>query len=354
VEFVERFAGLEELGPAPGATALLRRAGVQLAAAISRVIPSPFGEVSAAMLLGRGEDLPSNLSDDARRAGLSHTLVLSGFNISKAVAFAAIAASLLPRTLRIFTAVLTGITLAGISGFGASAIRAAFGVAAAGFATWRFRRADPATALLLALLAMSWANPLALAYSLSLQLSALATLGVVAFSERLALLPIIRAIPATAGLREAAASTLAAEILVAPLIAWKIGLLPVLGLPANVLAGPAVPVAMLAALVAAPLGFLGFAPQPIAALLALPAQWFSAVASRTADFSFASISAALTSAQAALLLVLVTAAALVAIVLERRERRLRDAPLIERLTAAIIETEKRPAVAGRRAQIDIS
>jgi competence protein ComEC len=92
-------------------------------------------------------------------------------------------------------------------------------------------------------------NPFTLAFDPSFQLSALATLGLVAFT------PIFAAqlawIPTRFGLREIASSTLGTQTAVLPLLLYQTGNLSIVGLPANILALLPVPIAMFFSIIAA-------------------------------------------------------------------------------------------------------
>jgi competence protein ComEC len=96
-------------------------------------------------------------------------------------------------------------------------------------------------ALLVALLVMVLVNPLLLLYDPGLQLSCIATLGLILGT------PIIEpklAWMRTAFMREIIATSIVAQVAVLPLLLYQSGNLSVVALPATVLATPVIPLAM--------------------------------------------------------------------------------------------------------------
>jgi competence protein ComEC len=133
-----------------------------------------------------------------------------------------------------------------------------------------------------ALVMVLW-DPFTLAFDPSFQLSVLATLGLIAFTPWFAAR--LTWITERFGLREIAASTLATQTAVLPLLLYQSGQLSLYSLPANLLALIAVSPAMFASFAAAFAGvFLG----PIAPFVALPAYLLLGYVIKVAEF-FASL-----------------------------------------------------------------
>jgi competence protein ComEC len=132
-------------------------------------------------------------------------------------------------------------------------------------------------------------NPFTLAFDPSFQLSALATLGLIAFT------PVFDArlqwLPARFGLREIAVSTLGTQLAVLPLLLYQNGQLSPYALPANLFALAPVPLAMLLSFVASIGGMLF---GSLATPLAFPAYallWYIiAVAKFSSSLPFAAVS----------------------------------------------------------------
>lgn len=215
---------------------------------IQNVLPEPEAGLMAGIVLGT-ETLPKNLSNDFRAAGLSHIVVLSGYNItvvSNAVLSTALYFSV---ALAPFLAIFSVLLFVLMSGAGASAIRAGI-MAIVALLGKRFGKTYHAgRALFLAAFVMVLWNPMTLLYDPSFHLSFLATLAMIYFS------PIIekyiskfKFITEKFNLRDTLATTFAVNIFVLPYILYMSGKIQILSLPANMLVLPAVSATM----------FLGF------------------------------------------------------------------------------------------------
>ncbi len=71
---------LIERAPAP--MAVLNSIRSRLSASLEQNLPSPHAELARALLLGQRDDLPSELSEEWRRAGTAHLLAISGLHVS--------------------------------------------------------------------------------------------------------------------------------------------------------------------------------------------------------------------------------------------------------------------------------
>ena len=131
-------------------------------------------------------------------------------------------------------------------------------------------------------------NPYTLLFDPSFQLSALATLGLIVFTPHVA--KVLGFIPARMHLREIAASTLATQLTVLPLLLYQSGTLSLVALPANLLALIAVPPAMALSAFASLAGIIA---GTLAPFFAFPAyallSYIISVAEFFASLPFASI-----------------------------------------------------------------
>jgi competence protein ComEC len=135
------------------------------------------------------------------------------------------------------------------------------------------RPASRAYALLLAAAVTLLVNPRAAADP-GWQLSFAAVVGIALGAGRVA--GALRRRRVASGLAEATAMTVAATVATAPLIALHFGRVSLIGLPANVLAAPAVAPVMWLGVVAAAIGQLSAAlAVPFTALAALPAAYLA-------------------------------------------------------------------------------
>lgn len=210
-----------------------------------QVVPEPAAGLLAGLLLGISTALPKNLLDSFNATGLTHIIALSGFNIS--IVSAAIVNLLrwLPVRWRWGIAILVVWLFVLLTGAAPSAVRAAIMGMLILLAGIVGRLADVTVSLGLAAALMVAGNPKILAGDVGFQLSFLATVGIIylnPFGQQL-----LHRWPAI--LRGAIIPTLAALIMVTPILAINFGRVSLIAPLTNVLVVPLVPVAML-------LGFL--------------------------------------------------------------------------------------------------
>jgi competence protein ComEC len=123
------------------------------------------------------------------------------------------------------------------------------------------RPTDALRALIVAAAGMALWNPPILLHDPSFILSVLATFGLITLSPSVE--RYFRYLPERFGLRSIAASTISVQIFVLPMLLYLTGILSFLSLPANMLALPVVPFAML-------MGFLAGVAGLVHPLLAFP------------------------------------------------------------------------------------
>ena len=267
-------------GGGNGLRRALHRTRGALAGALQRAMPAPQSGLGTALLLGIRTELPAGVKDDFRAAGMSHLLAISGLHIGIAMALTlgmaqAIAGRGHPATVAATLVVVWGYAI--LSGLEPPVTRAAImgSLALASGLTGRGVRG--LAALLLAAAAMVMVEP-ALLGSLSFQLSFTAMAGVIVG------LPVIAALTAAATAPLAASDAwparwaqygltlLIASVVISstttlatlPLVALHFGAIPLLSVPATILAMPAMPAALLGAAATALAGLVW---APLAAVV---------------------------------------------------------------------------------------
>ncbi len=236
--------------------------------AVAAGLPPPEAALLRGMVLGQDEAIDRATRDDFRDSGLAHLLAVSGQNVMLLVALALpplAAAGLGPRARGVALLGLVALYVP-LAGAGPSLQRAGV-MAAAGIAALTLSR--PASrwyALLLAAAATLLLNPRAWADP-GWQLSFAAVAGILVLGLPLGRTlaaagesltggggPLARA--ALRGISEGAAITIAASLATAPLLAHHFDSVPVAGVPANLLALPAVAPAMWLGMLKAGLGIV--------------------------------------------------------------------------------------------------
>jgi competence protein ComEC len=231
---------------------------------IERVVPEPNSSLLAGILVGAKNSLGENLLEKFRNVGLIHIIVLSGYNITIVIyATLKLTSKIDSRSIRFSLALITIATFAIMVGLGATVIRASVMAAIAILAKYYGRESDALRALFIAGLAMLLWNPLTLTSDPSFQLSFMATLGLILFS------PIVenyiskqkilsKILPAKWHVREIAASTLAVQLFLLPILVRMSGSFSLISFFINILVLPIVPTLMLFGFLTGILGFIPF------------------------------------------------------------------------------------------------
>lgn len=240
------FANVEIVSPGTGnpVVALLLDIKHALIRGIRSALPEPESALLSGLLLGDKQSLGDEINDAFRRAGVVHIIVLSGYNVSLVIiAVTFISLRVLPRAAAYGVTALFVIAFAIMTGGSETTIRATVMALLMILAKVLHRPGAALRGLLIAAAAMALWNPLLVLYDLSFQLSVVATLGLILFSDSIAArMPFV---PKSLGVRDIVSTTLATQITVLPLLIFSVGAVSLVFLPANVLVLPAVPVAML-------------------------------------------------------------------------------------------------------------
>lgn len=250
------------------------------------LLPEPYSSLLAAMLIGARRGLPDDLLQAFQRAGITHIIALSGFNITilaSAVTSAALAVGIRRDTAFWLALAVLALFVVG-TGAPSSVVRASI----MGVLVLLARRLGRPSGILYTLLfagtSMAAVNPRIVLHDVGFQLSFLATLGLVLFStpieERLLL------VPATFGIRQILAATFAATTGTLPVMLVAFGRLSLISPVVNILVLPLVPIIMLLGFLAITLPLIG----PFFASAAwLLLTWMMVVATFFGSFRYASV-----------------------------------------------------------------
>ena len=235
-------------------------------ATLAAILPEPQASLLTGILLGDDSGLPRATGDAFKATGMTHLIAISGFNIALIVALLdRLIAPLLPRRTGALVIIVFLVFYTVLVGAAPSVVRAAImgsayliGLRLLGRPTWAL------AGLFVAAFLMTLLNPNAL-WHLGFQLSFAATLGLLLYATPWsrqvdrgaeALLSPALARPVRQLLREGVVVTLAAQVLVVPLLLYQFGRLSLASLPANLLVLPAQPAVMASGGVALGAGLL--------------------------------------------------------------------------------------------------
>lgn len=264
----EAFGGQARLiGQAETAEVRLSRLRQAMEGRFLRLLPNGEGALLSAVLLGRTENLPNALRQTYSAAGLSHLLAVSGLHLTVMLSLAGIILERvrISRRLRLFLEMGMATGFAALTGFSPSILRAAMMLVLCRIALLLGRDTDTLNSLGFSVIVILLLNPYAV-FSMSLQLSYLATMGIAAFTEPMAgglgrilfrrdFFTLAETRPWTAAILSAVCVTLSAQALTTPLICWQFGRVSFISPLANLLAALPASAMLLFGIFCAGLGF---------------------------------------------------------------------------------------------------
>jgi len=263
---------------------------------LRQVLPEPSATLGGGLILGDKGGLGQKTENEFRRAGISHIIVLSGYNITVAAKGAMIIFSFILGAWSWLAGIVAIILFVLMAGGEAAAVRSAFMVGLVLLAQRFGHKFNAGVALLTAGFLMVLWNPRLLVFDLGFQLSFLATLGMVYISPLVAKLlssankflrsrfsrsemglrgnlehesQLLR--KTTSGslevaflkswpgaLKELVATTTGAQLAVYPWLLLQTGNATLIGFISNIFILPAVPLAMLGSFITGLLGFISY------------------------------------------------------------------------------------------------
>lgn len=239
---------------------------------LNKVIPEPESALLGGIVVGAKSSLGEEILDEWRKVGLIQVVVLSGYNISVVADAVAQVLAFLPMGLRIGFGSLAIVLFSMMTGGGATVVRAAIMALLALLARATGKLYVSGTALLVGGLLIVLYNPKTLVFDTSFQLSFLATAGLIFLS------PIIEKFlfglfddssnKIFSSFINILSATIAAQLAVFPLIAYKMGMISLVAIPANILVSPLVPLTMFLGFLIGLFGFISY-------LLSLPFAYFA-------------------------------------------------------------------------------
>jgi competence protein ComEC len=321
VRFIMNYATLHVLKPAPWYSLPVAFAKIKHAFldGLTRALPEPHASLAGGIVIGGKTGLGNELNDAFIKSGLVQIIVLSGYNVMivAEIILSLVALTALPKRIQYAVAALAIVTFVGIAGASATALRAALMAIIAIFARATGRTYAAGRALFAAIILMLLWNPLYLVFDPGFGLSVSATAGLIWLS------PLIETKLkhiTSAFIKNAIATTLAAQIAVLPLLLYSMGTLSWVALPANILIVPIMPIAMGAAALAGLFGMtLGTLVPMLAPVAGFPAYVLTEILLQVATISASLPGAATTIPPFAFSIVLFVYAAL-ALIANRASR----------------------------------
>ncbi|MBP6949195.1 MAG: ComEC/Rec2 family competence protein [Candidatus Pacebacteria bacterium] len=226
-------------------THMLMRWKDDLVRRVTMYVDSPASLLASGMLFG-SSSFPKEMSDTFRVAGLSHIVVLSGFNIVIIISFIMTLLSFFPRGIRIFVSGFSIFIFVCMVGASPSVMRATLMAFISLLAMISNRVYVAKQALIISLFLSVIHNPEILLHDVSLHLSFLATAGIVYMSDPLMhFLQRTRFNSMPKFFQELFIISFSAYSSTLPYVMYTFGSVSVYALIANILVVPLVPLGML-------------------------------------------------------------------------------------------------------------
>ncbi|MDO8638779.1 MAG: ComEC/Rec2 family competence protein [Candidatus Daviesbacteria bacterium] len=242
--------GIDPTYKDPGVDLLL---GIRenLTQVIDQSLPSPQNALLSGILLGTQSNLPIFLKNDLKTTSTIHMVVVSGQNLSMLAGFVMGMVTFLGRKKTVFLIMFVILFYSLLTGLGVPVLRAAIMVTFAYLAQILGKDRSGWWVLLLTAGLMLIYNPNWL-LNISFQLSFLATFGVVVVSPILA--QVLKKVPEI--LKQDLATTISAQVLVLPIIAFNFNQISLAGVFANILILWTIPLVMVSGIITLILGSL--------------------------------------------------------------------------------------------------
>lgn len=229
---------------------------------VKYLLPEPQASLLSGMVLGLKEDLPSDFKKALRVTSTIHVVVVSGQNLTLLGGFILALAPIIGRKKAILISLFFSIFYAFLAGLQVPVIRAALMVGFTSLAQLFGREKEESFVLVLAGILMLIFNPNWI-FSVSFQLSFLATFGVVVVApeliKRLNFLPIL--------VKEELGVSSAAWLLTLPIIASSFHQISLVGILVNSLVLWTVPLIMVSGIITLIVGTLSLTLGQLAALV---------------------------------------------------------------------------------------
>ncbi len=211
---------------------------------LNNFVSSPASSLGSGMLFGSAS-FSKELNDIFRVAGISHIVVLSGFNIAILISFVLAILFFLPLFVRISISVLFVLIFILAVGAEASVVRATIMAFISLLALITGREYVAKQALIISFILIILYDPNALIFSASFHLSFLATAGIIYLSTIIEVEKVLEKKETTSEFKKILAPTISAIIATEGYLLYTFGFLSLYSLITNILIVPFVPIAML-------------------------------------------------------------------------------------------------------------
>lgn len=243
---------------------------------LNQIFHEPQASLAAGIITGAKRSMPQELTENFQKAGLSHIVALSGYNVSIIIiALSTLLAPLFNRKIVYVLSVFMTITFILMTGASSSVVRA--GIFALMILTGKAmgKQAYLPNILLFTATVMLISNPFVLWYDIGFQLSFLAFTGIVYLStpvEKFITLSKFKILPDF--IKKMLCETVSAQLMVLPLLSYNFGSISLIAPISNIAVLWVIPLAMFLSFISALGSMIFINLGHLLAFIAWPTLWY--------------------------------------------------------------------------------
>ena len=237
----------------------------QFETVLNRSLSEPYASFAAGLVLGSKRNIPDSLMSDLNRTGTTHIIAVSGYNLTILIVYIGLFLGLFSRRLKFWGSLLVILAFVIMTGAPASVVRAGILAGLVALGHFEGRRINLTILLLLVASIMLILNPYVLKFDISFELSFLAFAGIVYLAPLISDLQIFKWLPKF--IRSTLSETLAAQLMVLPILVYYFGRLSIVSPLVNLLVLWVIPLTMGLIFLVAILGMIWLSLGQIAGFL---------------------------------------------------------------------------------------
>lgn len=223
--------------------------GDKFQVSLNKILPEPYAALQSGLILGsKTSNIPDSLTSSFNRAGVTHIIAVSGYNVTVIISALAILLMAFSRRWAFWGSLIVVLMFVILTGATASVVRAGVLAMLVAYGKSLGRRPYYPVLILFVATVMLLFNPYALKSDISFQLSFLAFAGLIFLAPKIGDIKILKFIPNR--IRTIFSETMSAQIAVLPILLYNFGILSIVAPLANILILPIVPASMLLGFIA--------------------------------------------------------------------------------------------------------
>lgn len=241
--------------------------GDKFQTSLNKILPEPYAALQSGLILGsKTSNIPDSLTSAFNRAGVTHIIAVSGYNVTVIISALAILLMMFSRRWAFWGSLIAVLIFVILTGATASVVRAGVLSMLVAYGKSIGRRPYYPVLILFVAAVMLLFNPYALKSDVSFQLSFLAFVGLIFLAPKLGEIKILKFMPEK--IRQIFCETMSAQAAVLPILLYNFGILSIVAPLANILILPLVPLSMLLGFIAGLAGIVWLWLGKIAGLVA--------------------------------------------------------------------------------------